>query len=80
MKMGKPLRIPEWATPIFRLRLREGPDGRKYLIGTWGLVRVFVFRNPEKHDDQSASDFVVCFAKNQAIENSFSQPDPPDFV
>jgi hypothetical protein len=63
MKMGKPLRIPEWATPIFRLRLREGPDGRKYLIGTWGLVRVFVFRNPEKHDDQSASDFVVCFAK-----------------
>lgn len=45
--------------PACRLWERSGLDGKPFLSGCWGNVRVLVVRNPDRSDDDDATHLLV---------------------
>lgn len=72
-----PRPLPPWATPACRLWKRTDAPAFT-LSGVWGGVRVLIYENPEKRDEDDA-DYVLCLAPplrhtNSAGRKSITNP------
>ena len=52
-------KLPAWALPALRLWERKAGH-ENFLSGTWGGVRVFIYRNPDRRDESDATH-ILCF-------------------
>lgn len=62
--------------PACRLWERTGQDGRPFLSGRWGGVRVLVVRNPDRADDDDASHLLVLGEAAPQTRKPMKEPPP----
>jgi len=58
------------------LWLNKTKDGKSYMSGTMGGVKVLIFKNEKKTEDKHP-DYQLCFAENKPKDKAVPKEDDP---